>query len=305
MTTPLEGVLPINKPAGMTSHDVVARARRLLGQRRIGHTGTLDPMATGVLPLVIGRATRLADLLQEMPKTYEADMLFGLATDTEDTSGNVVASVAEVQLDEGRLVALLDGFTGRISQVPPMYSAVKKDGKRLYELAREGRVVERAPREVVIHDIALLDFDASGDKPVARLRVRCSKGTYIRTLCVDIGRQAGYPAAMSGLIRTESGGISLERTVTLDKLEQLAEEGRAAEAILPMDQAIAHLPAVYLSAEEALRAGNGRAIPINRVSVADESGLIRVYGPDTFVGLFRLADHGQQWVPYKVFAAKR
>lgn len=336
MTGPIEGILPVNKPAGMTSHDVVARARRLLGQRRIGHTGTLDPMATGVLPLVIGRATRLADLLQEMPKTYEAEMIFGLSTDTEDISGNVVEDMPEVRLDKERLVSLLAGFTGRIRQVPPMYSAVKKDGRRLYELAREGRVVEREAREVTIHELTLLDFDASGDKPVARLRVRCSKGTYIRTLCVDIGRQAGYPAVMSALVRTESGGITLAQTLTLDRLEQLAEEGKIAGAVLPMDRAIAHLPAVQLSGEEALRAANGRAFAANRVRLGQAagkpgersggseaestdgtnamngtrdtngtSGLIRVYGPDVFIGLFRLAEDGSKWVPYKVFAAKR
>lgn len=306
MTRPLEGVLPVNKPAGMTSHDVVARARRLLRERRIGHTGTLDPMATGVLPLVVGRATRLADLLQELPKTYEAEMIFGFATDTEDVTGTVTESVDEVHLEETRLASLLDGFKGRIVQVPPMYSAVKVGGKRLYELARQGQTVERAPREVTIHELVLTGFDASGERPVAGLRVRCSKGTYIRTLCSDIGKRAGYPAAMSKLVRTEAGGIPLDRTITLDRLERMAEEGTVAEALIPMDEACSHLPAVRLADELAVRAANGQTIRVQGLPPeAGPGAIVRVYGGGRFIGLFRLAEDGRRIAPYKVFAAER
>jgi len=300
-----DGVLPVNKPAGMTSHDVVARARRLLGERRIGHTGTLDPMATGVLPLVIGRATRLADVLQEMPKAYEAEMIFGISTDTEDITGRVTESAEDVRLDEARLQAALERFRGTIVQVPPMYSAVKVEGKRLYELAREGRTVERPPRHVTIYRLELAGFETSGERPVARLSVRCSKGTYIRTLCADIGKALGIPAVMGKLVRTEAAGISLAATVTLDDLERMVREGTPDAAIIPVDRAVAHLPAVHLADEQARRAANGRSVEAERVPAeAGPGALVRVYGPDRFIGLFRLAGN-RRMAPFKVFAAER
>jgi tRNA pseudouridine55 synthase len=303
---PLEGVLPVNKPAGMTSHDVVAKARRLLRERRIGHTGTLDPMATGVLPLVIGRATRLSDLLQDMPKAYEAEMWFGLATDTEDVTGNVTETVDGFRITEADVRAVLDRFRGTIVQVPPMYSALKVDGKRLYELAREGKTVERAPREVTIYELELTGFDASGERPSASIRVRCSKGTYIRTLCADIGRAVGVPAVMSKLVRTEAAGIPIDRTVSLDELERMAKEGTIAEAIVPADKALVHLPVVQLPDEAARKAANGRTVTADALPAGARPGnLVRAYGEGRFLGLFQLAKDGRHIAPYKVFAAER
>jgi tRNA pseudouridine55 synthase len=302
----LEGVLPVNKPAGMTSHDVVAKARRLLGERRIGHTGTLDPMATGVLPLVIGRATRLSDLLQDMPKAYEAEMRFGLATDTEDVTGNVTETVDDVRVTEADVRAVLDRFRGAIVQIPPMYSALKVDGKRLYALAREGKTVERPPREVTIYELELTGFDASGERPAASIRVRCSKGTYIRTLCADIGRAVGVPAVMSKLVRTEAAGLPIDRSVALDELERMAKEGTITEAIVPADKALVHLPVIQLPDEAARKAANGRTVPAEALPAGIAPGnLVRAYGEGRFLGLFQLAKDGRHIAPYKVFAAER
>lgn len=301
-----EGVLPVNKPAGMTSHDVVARVRRLLGERRIGHTGTLDPLATGVLPLVVGRATRLADLLQDMPKAYEAEMTFGFSTDTEDISGNVTETADRFHLEEADLRRALEGFRGVIRQVPPMYSAVKVDGKRLYQLARQGRTVERPAREVTIHALELAGFDASGDRPVARLKVRCSKGTYIRTLCADIGRSVGVPAVMSRLVRTEAAGIPLSAAISLDELERMAGEGTAAGALIPPDKALSHLAGVHVPEHLARRALHGQTIqPDDMPAEAGPGALVRLYGAGRFIGLFRVARDGRRIAPFKVFAAER
>lgn len=208
----LEGILPVWKPAGFTSHDVVAKARGILGIKRIGHTGTLDPQVTGVLPLCIGRATRMVEYIQDLPKEYEAFLRIGLSTDTEDMTGTVLEEVSQVTLDEMKVREVLHSFVGEIEQVPPMFSAVKIDGKRLYELAREGKEVERKSRKVTIHKLEILHMDLHQKHPEIQFRVSCSKGTYIRTLCVDIGKALGYPAVMKSLIRTSTGSIR-QRTV--------------------------------------------------------------------------------------------
>ena len=204
----LEGVLAVYKPAGFTSHDVVAKARRILGMKRIGHTGTLDPQVTGVLPLCLGKATRVVEYIQELPKEYVATLRLGLSSDTEDLTGTITESVDEVHVSEEEVLAVLTSFKGIISQVPPMYSAVKIDGKRLYELAREGKTVERKSREVEIYEIEMTDMTWNDNYPDITFRVLCSKGTYIRTLCVDIGRALGLPGVMVKLERTMSAGIS-------------------------------------------------------------------------------------------------
>lgn len=189
----LTGVLAVFKPAGYTSHDVVAKARRILGMKRIGHTGTLDPQVTGVLPLCLGRATRVVEYIQELPKEYVATLRLGMASDTEDLTGTITETVDEVKVTEEEVLAVLNSFKGVISQVPPMYSAVKVEGKRLYELAREGKTVERKSRDVEIYEIEMTDMVYSGNYPDITFRVLCSKGTYIRTLCVDIGRALECP----------------------------------------------------------------------------------------------------------------
>ncbi|WP_127580702.1 tRNA pseudouridine(55) synthase TruB [Paenibacillus koleovorans] len=304
-----EGVLPVLKPPGFTSHDVVAKARRLLGMKRIGHTGTLDPQVTGVLPLCLGRATRVVEYIQELPKEYEAELTIGYATDTEDWTGQVTAQVERAELSREQLLEVLQRFVGSIEQVPPMYSAVRVDGKRLYELARQGQEVERTARTVQIYRLELLHSELELDHPKVRFRVLCSKGTYIRTLCVDIGRALGYPSVMSELVRTSTGQIALERCLSLPDIERLVQAGELEQHLIPTDQAIAHLPKLQVDAAAALHASQGKTIRVAAAATAEDdagtSGLVRLYNEDgTFLGIFdnQPEQHGQwRLQPEKVF----
>lgn len=237
----MDGILAVWKPEGWTSHDVVAKVRRVLKMKRIGHTGTLDPMVTGVLPLCLGRATRVVEYVQERPKSYEAVLQLGIATDTEDITGTVIARQSPISVTEEDVRHTLSQFIGEIDQVPPMYSAVKVDGKRLYELAREGKTVERKSRKVTIHQIDLIDTQLDLDLPQISFSVVCSKGTYIRTLCVDIGKALGVPATMAHLTRTMSGGITKESCLTLEQIEQLQQSGELSGHIISADEAVTHL----------------------------------------------------------------
>lgn len=301
----LEGILPVWKPAGFTSHDVVAKVRGILGIKRIGHTGTLDPQVTGVLPLCIGRATRMVEYIQELPKEYEAVLRIGLSTDTEDMTGTVLEEVPQVTLDERRVREVLHSFVGEIEQVPPMFSAVKIDGKRLYELAREGKEVERKSRKVTIHKIDILHMDLQQKHPEIQFRASCSKGTYIRTLCVDIGKALGYPAVMKSLIRTSTGSIRQEQCLTFEQIEQMKVQGLLQAHMIPMDQAISHIPFIELSAGEAVHALQGKKIAMtsNRTAHADASQTIfRAYSPDErFLGLYEWNSASQVLIPAKVF----
>jgi len=297
-----EGVLGVWKPAGWTSHDVVAKARRIIGVRRIGHAGTLDPAVTGVLPLCVGRATRLVEFLQELPKSYEAVVVFGVATDTDDLTGSVVAEADASGLGEDEIRRAITAFEGEQEQLPPMVSAVRVDGKRLYEYAREGKTVERKPRRITIHEIRILDVQAGVPRPQARFQVRCSKGTYIRSLCADIGRRLGVPAAMAELVRTESAGLDAERCVDLERLAALAEAGRLAEALVPGDRLLTHLPAVTANRRAASGALHGRALdPADLAGEFAGADRFRLYGPEgEFLGIFRF-DHARgAAVPVKV-----
>jgi len=301
----LEGVLAVMKPAGWTSHDVVAKVRRLVGVRRIGHTGTLDPQVTGVLPLCIGRATRMVEYIQELPKQYEATVVIGLATDTEDLSGTVLERVNEVTISEADVRSAISSFVGEIEQVPPMYSAVKVDGKRLYELARKGEQVERKARKVTIHEFELLDMRLDESLPEFSFRVTCSKGTYIRTLCVDIGRKLGFPAAMKELIRTRTGNLSLDDCLTLEQIAELSANGTLAERLIPADQAIGHLPILHLSEKQAVQAAQGQRIRLQAEAelneVADQA-IVRVYDTqENFVGLFQWNERNRILAPHKIF----
>lgn len=296
----LDGILPVWKPADWTSHDVVAKARRLLGIKRIGHTGTLDPAVTGVLPLCIGKATRLVEYLQEQPKEYEARLIIGLATDTEDLTGKVTERVDRVELREEEIRTAIRSFIGEIEQVPPMYSAVKVAGKRLYELARQGEVVERKPRRVTIHELEITGFTPVIHPEVA-FRVRCSKGTYIRSLCRDIGQALGYPAVMAQLVRTETGGLRREHCLTMEQIADRVRDGTLAEALIPPDVAVEFLPAVRLDARQSRLASLGQRVTIPQGKVLSPGQLTRVYGEDTFIGLFRTRQDGRTLVPEKVF----
>ncbi|MNH99954.1 tRNA pseudouridine synthase B [compost metagenome] len=298
-----EGILPIRKPVGFTSHDVVAKSRGILRMKRIGHTGTLDPAVTGVLPLCLGRATRMVEYLQELPKEYEATLILGVATDTEDMSGNIVERIDHVSVTEEQVREVLSNFIGTISQIPPMYSAIKQNGKRLYELAREGKTVERKAREVTIHELEMISFQDDGPHPRISFRTLCSKGTYIRTLCVDIGRALGVPAAMEELRRTMSAGIPEDQCITLEQLAEYVQSRTLQSHLIPVDQAVHHLPAHVLQEEKVKAALQGQRLSSTVVDPEVVKGsTIRLYGPDQqFLGIFRVEESTGAVTPVKVF----
>ncbi len=267
----MNGIIIIDKPQQWTSNDVVSRLRRVFNTRRIGHGGTLDPMATGVLPVFVGRATRGVEFFEHAEKVYETTIRFGLTTDTEDITGKVLTET-EVSLTETDLQAVLPRFRGEILQVPPMYSAIKVNGQKLYDLARKGREVERQARPITIHELELLEFQGKE----ARLRVRCSKGTYIRTLCKDIGEALGCGGCMAALRRVEAGEYTLEGSIPLRQLLDISEAGGDVEHLLrPVDTMFAGHPVLHLNEKQARLVKNGNAFT---ESCAD--GTYRVYSPD-------------------------
>ncbi|WP_153978029.1 tRNA pseudouridine(55) synthase TruB [Paenibacillus xylanilyticus] len=304
MVKPLEGILPVYKPAGFTSHDVVAKMRRILKMKRIGHTGTLDPQVTGVLPLCLGRATRVVEYMQELPKEYLATLRLGLSTDTEDLTGEVVErSEDPVQVTEEQVLEVLKQFKGTISQVPPMYSAVKVDGKRLYELAREGKTVERKSREVTIYEIELTGIETHGDTTDISFRALCSKGTYIRTLCVDIGRELGYPSTMVQLERTISAGITADRCLRFEDVEQHMSADTLAEVLISVDDAVDYMPAHKVPEDNTKGALQGQKLSARLLEPpVEQPGLLRLYAQDgTFLGIFERDEHKPTVRAVKVF----
>lgn len=272
------GILLLNKEPGFTSHDAVAKLRGILRFRRIGHAGTLDPMAQGLLVMLLGKATRASEYASGAEKEYIADFILGVETDTQDTTGNVLAE-APVDVTESQLRQALAFFEGGYDQVPPMYSAIQKDGVRLYDLARKGKEVERESRFIALPLLELLSFEA----PRGKLRVRCSKGTYIRTLCHDLGQRLGCGGAMSALTRVQAGDFSLEDALTLGEVEQLVKEGTLQQHILPVDRLFASLPAVTLTEEGAKRARNGAHAAQKHLlsgEIPPVDSLCRVYTPE-------------------------
>ena len=244
----VSGVLVVDKPAGMTSHDVVARARRALGIRRVGHTGTLDPAATGVLVCAVGRATRLVQFMQSGPKTYAATMVLGRETDSQDADGEVVAEADASHLTEEDVCAVLKTFVGTIEQVPPMVSAVKVGGERLHAKARRGEVVEREPRTVTVHDLVLDEF-VPGERAQLSFLVTCSGGTYVRTIAHDVGRELGVGGSLTALQRLSTGGFGLEDALALDDVDALGEDRTLRERLVPVADALRLLPAVEVDDE--------------------------------------------------------
>lgn len=286
----MTGVFILDKPEGFTSFDAVAVARRLFGQKKIGHTGTLDPMATGVLPLLLGRATRAESLLPDTDKEYRAAFALGRATDTGDRTGAVVRET-QARVTAQELRAALGRFRGEILQVPPMYSAVQKDGRRLYELARQGIVVEREARPVRVNLLELLSFDE--ERQTGELLAACSKGTYIRTLIEDVAAAAGTLGTMTALRRTRACGFSLADAVPLDEAKRLAEEGALAGHVRPVEELFCSCRDVIVSEAQAVRFGNGGALDPARTSVRDrqfsEGARLRVFAPGgLFLGLGEL-----------------
>lgn len=281
----LQGILPLLKPKGMTSHDCVARLRRILKTRKVGHTGTLDPEVTGVLPICIGRATKVAEYMSDYSKTYEGEVTIGTSTTTEDFTGEVVEKkVIEQPLTVAQIEEVLNHFTGKIEQIPPMYSAVKIKGKKLYEYAREGKIIDRPKREVVIYKLERTSepMYIDNEKIVFLFRVHCSKGTYVRTLAVDIGKKLGFPAHMSALVRTASGPFKQENCLTFEEIERLQENNEVQAALLPIEAALAFLPKLTVTDEVALKVLNGAVLPLaideNRFTVYNKNGeLLAIY----------------------------
>ena len=260
----MNGIVIVDKPEGWTSQDVTARLRRVFNTRRIGHGGTLDPMATGVLPVFVGRATRGVEFFEHAEKTYEATIRLGLTTDTEDTSGTVLTE-QEVTISEADFLGILPKFRGNIQQIPPMYSALKINGQKLVDLARKGKEVERQPRPITIFELECLEF--CGD--TARLRVRCSKGTYIRTLCKDIGEALGCGGCMAALRRVSAGEYTIAESVPL---QQLLETEEPEQYLRAVDSMFRNYPAVTLTEKQTLRCRNGNSFT---VQMAD--GTYRAY----------------------------
>ena len=281
----VDGVLLLDKPIGLSSNDALQKARRLFSAAKGGHTGTLDPLASGLLPLCFGEATKFSADLLDADKTYEAELQLGVVTDSGDAEGQVLAT-APVAVGEADVLAVLPRFTGAIQQIPPMHSALKRDGRPLYELARKGIEVERAARAVTIHAIELLEF--AGDK--LRLRVKCSKGTYIRVLAADIGQALGCGAHLTALRRTEVADLSLLGAVTLAELEAMEESARLLR-LAPVDALLQSLPAIEVAGEDEARFRHGNPVPLP----PGLSGKIRVYAAGRLIGVGEPGREGRLW----------
>lgn len=283
----MDGIIIMDKPEDFTSFDMVAKLRRLLGTRKVGHAGTLDPMATGVLPIFVGRATKCCDILPDQNKRYTATFELGYTTDTLDATGRVLTRTP-VQAGKAQVQAALEQFRGEIMQLPPMYSAIQINGRRLYDLARQGIEIEREKRPITIHHLELLEADEQENRYV--IDVACSKGTYIRTLCADIGEALGCGATMTALRRTQAAGFSLTDRLTLEQAEQLAEQGKLIEHLLPVETVFESLPKIVLCAAQERMYRNGVRLDLARLdgmpALGNWVGDIRICGEDgTFLGV--------------------
>ena len=283
----MDGVIVIDKPQDFTSFDVVAVMRRLCGQKKIGHTGTLDPMATGILPLLLGKATKAASLLDDTNKEYEAGFQLGYSTDTQDVTGKKL-NESKVKVTMQQLEAVLPAFRGNILQLPPMYSAVQINGQRLYTLARQGIEIERDARPITIHQLTLIEFDENTQS--GSMKIRCSKGTYIRTICADIGDRLGTFGVMASLRRTAAAGFHLEDAVTLDEARVLSAGGTLAKKVLPVEQLFLSHTALRVSPAQAQRFRNGGGLSLERTTILPpcrkDGTVFRVQSPEgDFLGL--------------------
>ena len=283
----IHGVINIHKEKGYTSHDVVAKLRGIVGQKKIGHTGTLDPDATGVLPVCLGKATKLCDMLTDKNKTYETVMLLGKVTDTQDISGAILNESPMDRLDEETVKETIQSFVGEYMQVPPMYSALKVNGKKLYELAREGVEVERKARPVTILNIDIKEINL----PRVRMEVSCSKGTYIRTLCHDIGEKLGCGACMEELIRTRVSRFKLEDSLTLSQVQELKEAGNLDKILVPIDEMFSDYDAITLKEEFVSFVYNGNTFMPKHVKQFIElvdGKMVRVYDDKgNFIAIYK------------------
>lgn len=297
-----EGIICIDKPQGWTSFDVVAKCRGITKCRKIGHGGTLDPMATGVLPLFFGRAAKAVDLMPEKTKRYLAQMRFGLATDTQDITGTVL-SQSDAPVTREALEAALLTQRGEIEQLPPMYSAVWVNGQRLYDLARQGREVERPRRKVTVHRLEILDFDQ--EQRSCTVDITCSKGTYIRTICHDTGKALGCGGVLASLRRVETLGFTQDRCVTLEQLAEICRAGELEKHLLPVDAAFAGYDRVFLSPRQARMFQSGVVLDADRFRHPDTDAPLRVYqgGEESrFLGLGRVEPSTRELIIIKLFA---
>jgi len=268
----MDGVLNINKPAGMTSHDVVLALRRMLKEKRIGHTGTLDPLATGVLVLCVGKATRIAQYLEAGDKEYQAVMRLGVTTDTLDSEGQVLETRSYKPPERENILEVMEGFLGQIMQQPPAYSALKVGGVPSYKLARQGRAEPLKPRSVTIHGLELTAYE----NPFVSFTVKCSKGVYVRSLCADIGERLGMGAHLTGLVRTRSGRFCIADAVTLEQLGAMTPSTVEAQVLVPMSDALADLPKVLLNEGDAVRVMHGNQMSCPDTLKGSSGGLVRL-----------------------------
>lgn len=283
----MEGIINLLKTPGMTSHDCINSVRRMLGEKRVGHTGTLDPMASGVLPLCVGKATRLAEYSDHHQKSYRAEMILGMTSDTQDVTGEILSKQKVSGITEETLLEALEKFSGVIEQITPAYSAVKHQGKKLYELARKGSPVPKKTRKITIFKLSLFRYYPFSENPRAIIDIDCSKGTYIRTLCSDIGAFLGCGAVMSFLVRTASGPFNLEDTFSLEEIQASFEQGKL-DFLLPMGIMVEHLPRVELKPSALKYIKDGTAVNSQYFSVQEEvedNSLVRLQHDEQLVGV--------------------
>ena len=287
------GILIVDKPCGITSFGVVSFIKKCFHIKKVGHMGTLDPMATGVLPIMLGKATKVLDLVKNNNKKYIAKIKFGISTDTQDTTGEIL-SRSKKAVNYSEFNSAINNFIGEIYQIPPMYSAIKKNGVKLYELARRGETTEREKRKVSIDSIKIIEFDAKGQE--ATIAVNCSKGTYIRTLCNDIGSLLGCGAAMSYLRRVESNGFKVEESLSLNEIENLIKSGGISEKIISISSMFSNLKNIFITPKQKIRFKNGGGLSLDRLSGIErweDRAKYSVYESDEFIGL-GIADLGEK-----------
>ena len=295
----IHGIINVYKEKGYTSHDVVAKLRGIAGQKKIGHTGTLDPDAEGVLPVCLGKATKVCDLLTDKDKTYRAVLFLGQTTDTQDASGTVLETSDISNLNEAQVTEAVQSFVGEYAQIPPMYSALKVGGKKLYELAREGKTVERKARNVMIHSIKILRVDL----PRVEMEVSCSKGTYIRTLCHDIGEKLGVGGCMESLLRVQVGRFVLADSLRLSEIQKAKEDGNLEKILQPIDSVFEQYRAVQIRPDQEKRLQNGNSFrKPDRSQNYDDQEMVRVYDSNGhFAAVYRYVEKDHEFRIVKMF----
>lgn len=295
----IHGIINVYKEKGYTSHDVVAKLRGIAGQKKIGHTGTLDPDAEGVLPVCLGKATKVCELLTDKDKTYRAVLFLGQTTDTQDASGMVLETSDISNLNESQVTEAVQSFVGEYAQIPPMYSALKVDGKKLYELAREGKTVERKARNVKIHSIKILRVDL----PRVEMEVSCSKGTYIRTLCHDIGEKLGVGGCMESLLRVRVGRFVLADSLRLSEIQKAKEDGNLEKILQPIDSVFEQYRAVRIRSDQEKRLQNGNSFrKPDRLQNYDDQEMVRVYDSNGhFAAVYRYVEKDHEFRIVKMF----